>query len=80
MDLEIRWLDCQSQGVDDSTMDCLDVDGVSKFIDERTRLISIGKALQNWFEFNHFAKTYSYQNLKVKSESKKTHVQKSANS
>ena len=47
LNLEIRWLDCQSQGVDDSTMDCLDVDGVSKLIDERTRLISIGKALQN---------------------------------
>ena len=47
MDLEIRWLDCQSQSANDSTMDCLDVDGVSKLIDERTRLISIGKALQN---------------------------------
>ena len=68
MDLEIRWLDCQSQSADDSTMDCLDVDGVSKLIDERTRLISIGKGLQNRFVFNGLAKTYSYQNLKVKSE------------
>ena len=50
LDLEVRWLEClgslppNDKEVDDSNMDCIDIEQIASLIDSKTRLISLGLA------------------------------------
>ena len=44
LNLEVRWLNCLGNSVDDSMKDCIDTDAISNVIDEKTKLVSLGLA------------------------------------